>query len=148
MGGGDASLSMESTMDGPGLNFMSESGAYYFLSILSVPIFMPLDTSASLKGYTMTEDFPGLHINSSVARHTSPSPSTLFYLAREVKDAGLFLPLDDSNYPLVDFNYFALSNQADTNWGDATFTASIDTFEKSFGSFEYSEYLFLIYYST
>ena len=48
MGGGDASLSMESTMDGPGpgLNFMSESGAYYFLSILSVPIFMPRVTAS------------------------------------------------------------------------------------------------------
>ena len=47
--------------------------------------------------------------------------------------------MDDSNYPLLDLNYFVLSNQADTNWGDATFTASIDTFEKSFGSFEYPQ---------
>ena len=47
--------------------------------------------------------------------------------------------MDDFNYPLLDLNYFVLSNQADTNWGDATFTASIDTFEKSFGSFEYPQ---------
>ena len=54
----------------------------FFRCPFSCPESLPLDTSASLKGYTMTEDFPGLHINSSVTRHTSPSPSTLFDLAR------------------------------------------------------------------
>jgi hypothetical protein len=105
------------------------------------------------KGYTVTED--SLHINSSVAQlapHTVTSAaSTLFDLAREngmtvpastqSQDAGLFLPLDDSNYPLHDFDYLALSTQADTtqagtNWGDTNFTASIHAFENSFGSYE------------
>jgi hypothetical protein len=85
--------------------------------------------------------FVSLHINSSVAQlapHTSAA-STLFDLACEngmtvpastqSQDAGLFLLLDDSNYPLHDFDYLALSTQADTtqagtNWGDINFTAS------------------------
>jgi hypothetical protein len=105
-----------------------------------VSIFIPLDTSA--KAYT--EDSLHDDINSSVAPDTSES--TLFDLARENgmsvpastqnQDAGLFLPLDDPNYPVHDFNHFALNTRADTtgtnlNWGEVDFTASIAAFEKS-----------------
>jgi hypothetical protein len=118
-----------------------------------VSIFIPLDTSA--KAYT--EDSLHDDINSSVAADTSES--TLFDLARENgmsvpastqnQDAGLFLPFHDPNYPVHDFNHFALNTRADTtqpdnnttgtnlNWGEVDFTASITAFEKSFGSYEY-----------
>ena len=146
MGGGGVMNSMTSDLP---------SGVYYyFLSLTLVSFFMPILPGPVVK--CNTEHSQHVHnwnalplplpLQNSIAYCVSePTPfdlATIPLSSSQNQEAALFLPSDDATSLLPDIDYFALTEMGTTTAWDGLTTAelaALDTFEKNFGSYVYSQ---------